>query len=119
MSVRRIVRSEKYPSENCPSGTCTSGQCLRRTVRRGNDRWGTVLEPASLMTIILISEAVVQRCSVKTVFLKILENSKENTCARVYFFLFRPYRLATLLKKRLWHRCFPVSFEKFLRTLFL
>ena len=26
---------------------------------------------------------------------------------------------ATLLKKRLWHRCFPVNFEKFLRTPFL
>ena len=27
-------------------------------------------------------------------------------------------RPATLLKKKLWHRCFPVSFEKFLRTPF-
>ena len=26
---------------------------------------------------------------------------------------------ATLLKKRLWHRCFPVSFVKFSRTTFL
>ena len=25
---------------------------------------------------------------------------------------------ATSLKKRLWHRCFPVNFAKFLRTLF-
>ena len=25
---------------------------------------------------------------------------------------------ATLLKKRLWHRCFPVNFVKFLRTPF-
>ena len=33
-----------------------------------------------------VTEAVVQRCS------------------------------ATLLKKRLWHGCFPVSFAKFLRT---
>ena len=28
-------------------------------------------------------------------------------------------RLATLLKKKLWHRCVPVSFTKFLRTPFL
>ena len=28
-------------------------------------------------------------------------------------------RPATLLKKRLWHRCFPVNFVKFLRTAFL
>ena len=26
---------------------------------------------------------------------------------------------AALLKKRLWHRCFPVNFAKFLRTPFL
>ena len=28
-------------------------------------------------------------------------------------------RPATLLKKILWHRCFPVNFEKFLRTPFV
>ena len=28
-------------------------------------------------------------------------------------------RLATLLKKRLWQRCFPVNFVKFLKTFFL
>ena len=28
-------------------------------------------------------------------------------------------RPATLLKKRLWHRCFPVNFAKFLRTPFV
>ena len=28
-------------------------------------------------------------------------------------------RTGTLLKKRLWHRCFPVNFAKFLRTHFL
>ena len=32
------------------------------------------------------------------------------------FFSLRP---ATLLKNRLWHRCFPVNFKKFLRTPFL
>ena len=31
-------------------------------------------------------EAVVHRCSVKKVFLKILQNSQENECARVSFF---------------------------------
>ena len=31
------------------------------------------------------SEAVVQRYSVKKVFLEILQNSQENTCARVSF----------------------------------
>ena len=50
----------------------------------------------------------------KKVSLKISQNSQENTCARVSFL-----RSATLLKKRLWHRLFPVNFAKFLRTPFL
>ena len=33
-------------------------------------------------------------------------------------FYYRP-QPGTLLKKRLWHRCFSVNFEKFLRTPFL
>ena len=42
-----------------------------------------------------------------------------NTCVRVSFFnKVASLRPATLLKKRLWHRCFPVNFTKFLRTQF-
>ena len=33
-------------------------------------------------------------------------------------FCYRTPQPATLLKKTLWHRCFPVNFTKFLRTLF-
>ena len=33
----------------------------------------------------LLTEAVAQRCSVKNMFLKILQNSQENTCARDTF----------------------------------
>ena len=43
---------------------------------------------------------------------------QENTCARDSF-LITLQAFATLLKKSLWHRCFPVNFEKFLRTSFL
>ena len=49
-------------------------------------------------------------------FLKISQTSQENTCARVSFLQAAP---ATLLKKRLWLRSFPVNFAKFLRTPFL
>ena len=43
-----------------------------------------------------------------------------NTCAVVSFFnKVAGMRPATLLKKRLRHRCFPVNFAKFLRTSFL
>ena len=57
-------------------------------------------------------KAVAQRCSAKKVFSKISQNSQENTRVRASFFL----RPAALLKKRLWHRCFPRDFTKFLRT---
>ena len=55
---------------------------------------------------------VTQMCSVKNVFLIISQNSQENTCARVSFWV-------SLLKKRIWHRCFPVKFVKFIRKSFL
>ena len=81
--------------------------------------------------------------------LEISQNSPENTYARVSFliklqvetFLLLQYlrkvvllvlgkvemmennngwkTTATLLKKMLWHRCFPVNFAKFLRATFL
>ena len=51
-----------------------------------------------------ISEAVVRKCSAKKMFLEIV---------------LRCLKPATLLKKRHWHRCFPVNFAKFLRTPFL
>ena len=67
------------------------------------------------------TEAVARRCSVKILLLKILPNSLECTCARVYFLInLQAWGLGstTLLKKRVWHRCFPVNFAKFLRTPF-
>ena len=64
-----------------------------------------------------VTEAVVQRCSVKKVFLEISQSLQENTCARISFLI--KLKPATLLKTRLWYRCFPVNFVKLSRTLFL
>ena len=47
-----------------------------------------------------VTEAVARKCSVKNVFLESIKFQ------------------ATLLKKRLWHRGFPLNFVKFLRTPF-
>ena len=67
-----------------------------------------------------ITLAVTQRCSIKMVFLEISQNLQENTCARVSFFnKVAGFRPATLLKKRPWHKCFPVNVAKFLRAAFL
>ena len=40
-------------------------------------------------------------------------------CQSLFFNKVAGLRPATLLKKRLWHRCFPVNFAKFLITPFL
>ena len=53
----------------------------------------------------------------KKVFLENLENTQESTCVLSLFF--NKKRPATLLKRRHWHRCFPVNFAKFLGTTFL
>ena len=37
-------------------------------------------------------------------------------CQSLFFDITEGLRHATLLKKRLWNRCFPVNFEKFLRA---
>ena len=65
------------------------------------------------------TEAATRGVLWKKVFLEISQNSQENTCARVSF-LIKHLCLgpATLLKKRLWHRCFFVNFVKFLRIAF-
>ena len=68
---------------------------------------------------LISTEAVTLKCSVKKVFLKSSPNSQENTYAGVFFSVklqARSATLSTLLKKRLWHRCFPVSFAKSSRT---
>ena len=72
--------------------------------------------PRKFQTI-LKTEAVVRRCSVKKMFLEISQNSQENTCVRVSF-LIKLQAWGPLLKKRPWHRCFPVDFAKSLRTPF-
>ena len=40
-------------------------------------------------------------------------------CQSLFFNQVAGFRSTTLLKRRLWHRCFPVNFSKFLKTLFL
>ena len=71
--------------------------------------------------IVKWSEAATAGVLGKQVYLKILQSSLENTCARVCFFLlfFARFQPATLLKKSLWHRCFPKIFAKFFRTFIL
>ena len=61
-----------------------------------------------------------RRCSVK---ISVLRNFSKFTgkhlCQRLFFNKVAGLGPPTLLKKSLWHRCFPVNFAKFLRTTFL
>ena len=58
-----------------------------------------------------------QRCFVKKVLLKNFSKfTGKHLSQSLYFNKVARRRPATLLKKRLWHRCFPVNFAKSLRT---
>ena len=69
--------------------------------------------------VIYQSEAATRGVLYKNVFLKISQNSQENTCARFSFLIKLQTSACNFIKKRLWHRCFPVKFSEFLRILFL
>ena len=55
-------------------------------------------------------EAVVQRCSVKKVFLKFLQNSQENTCARICFLLKLQANAWNFIEKETLSRVFSCEF---------
>ena len=60
------------------------------------------------------------RCSVKKGVLRnFAKFIGKHLCKSFFFNKVAGLRPATLLKKRLWHRCFLVNFAKFLRTPFL
>ena len=55
----------------------------------------------------------------KDVFRNFAKFKGKHLCKSLFFNKVAGLRPATLLKKRLWHRYFPVNFAKFLRTPFL
>ena len=77
------------------------------------------------MVSILLVQFLIYRSSPPEKFCKkgVLRNFTKVTgkhlCQNLFFNNVAGPRNATLLKKRLWHRCFPVNFAKFLRTRFL
>ena len=61
-----------------------------------------------------------ERCSVrKCVLRNFTKFTGKHLCQSLFFNKVAGLRLVTVLKKRLRHRCFPVSLVKFLRTSFL
>ena len=63
-----------------------------------------------------------QRCSIKRGVLNFFSKfTGKYVCQSLFFNKAAGLRLqpCNFIKKRLWHRCFPVNFVKFLRTPFL
>ena len=57
--------------------------------------------------------------SKKVVLRNFTKFTGKHLCQSLFFNKIAGVRPATLLKNRLWHRCFPMNFVKFLRTPFL
>ena len=55
----------------------------------------------------------------KGVLKNVTKFTGKNLCQGLFFNKVTGLRPATLLKKRLWHRCLPVNFVTFLRTPFI
>ena len=84
--------------------------------------------PAKLSNILGLTNKIVvflvniKRSSLLEVFCRIVvlgnfaKFTGKHLCQSLFFNKVAELRPATLLKKRLWHRCFPVNFAKFLRT---
>ena len=76
-------------------------------------------------TVACIAMAATSRSSRQEVFYKkcVLRNfpkfTRKDLCQSLFFNKVAGLMPATLLKKRLWHKCFPVNFAKFLRISFL
>ena len=69
------------------------------------------------LIFVKIREAVARRCSVrKGVLGNFPKFTGKHLCQSLFLNKVVGLRPATLLKKWLWHRCFPVNFVKFLRT---
>ena len=67
--------------------------------------------------ILLIFRSSYRRCSVRKGVLKNFSKfTGKQMYQSLYFTKVAGLRPATLTKWRLWHRCFPVNFAKFLRT---
>ena len=64
------------------------------------------------------TEVVVRSCSIKKVFLEILQNSQENTCARVSFLINLQAEACNFIKKETLALVFSCEFRKISKNTF-
>ena len=71
------------------------------------------------ITIQMTTRSSHQRCSVRKCILRnFAKFTGKHLCQVLFYNKVAGPEPATLLEKRLWHRCFPMNFAKFLRTSF-
>ena len=92
---------------------------LKYPILRNNLYW-KMRRFASLVTGTSKVGSSHQRCSIKKgVFRNFTKVTGKHLCQSLFFDKVAGLRCATLLKKRLWHRCFTVNFVNVLREPFL
>ena len=75
--------------------------------------------PSSSSSLLLLRSSRLEVSYKKGVHRKFAKFTGKHLCQSLFFLLkLQGFRLAALLKKRPWHRCFSVNFAKFLRTPF-
>ena len=100
--------STSIPPENIKKPSVFKGYRSRKAVENGLKLGKRNLHVYKILNsfsvVFFFFHSVVQlTCSIKKMFLKILQNSQKNTCARISLYSLRP---AILSKKRLGYRCF-------------
>ena len=91
------------------------------TCLRGYNHSQNILRLTSIPCIAvflwIICRSSHRRCSLrKGVLRNFVKFTREHLYQNLLFNKVAGLRPATLLKKKLWHRCFPINFAKFLRT---
>ena len=114
MSKYAVISGPYFPAFGLHTGRCCNDYQSYSTTRI--TLWQFPLCSSTKTITWLINRSSHQRCSVKKMFLEISQNSQESTCSMVFVLIKLQVWSATLLRKRLWHRCFPVNFAKFLRA---
>ena len=83
--------------------------CLPRENPEIQSQYNIPFEPMDLIGMM----------DIYVLFTGVLGKEKTYMISLIFQFQKISLRPATLLKKRLWHRCFPVNFARFFGTLFL
>ena len=69
--------------------------------------------------IYFITSSRTQALCKKVVLINFAKFTGKHLCQSLFFNKVEGLRPVTLLRKRIWHRCFPVNFAKFLKQPFL